>query len=92
MERSGNFNFYLPSRDTDDIADINQISENFKVIDEKLFETSEVANSLRKDADEGKFKGEKGDKGDDYVLTEADKTEIADIVLEVLPNGDEVHY
>lgn len=114
MERSENFNFYLPSRDTDDIADINQISENFKVIDEKLFETSEVANSLRKDADEGKFKGDKGekgdkgdpfvysdftaeqldnlkgpkgdigptgqkgDKGDAYILTEADKTEIAD--------------
>jgi hypothetical protein len=33
MERSENFNFYLPSRDADDVADINQISENFRVID-----------------------------------------------------------
>lgn len=35
---------------------------------------------------------EKGEKGDDYVLTEADKTEIAQIVLSLLPNGDEVAY
>lgn len=33
MERSANFNFYLPSRDSEDIADINQISENFRTID-----------------------------------------------------------
>lgn len=36
MERSVNFNFYLPSRDVDDIADINQISENFRNIDTQL--------------------------------------------------------
>ena len=36
MERSKNFNFYLPSRDGDDIADINQISENFRNIDTQL--------------------------------------------------------
>lgn len=36
MRRSQNFNFYLPSRDTDDVADINQISENFMTIDEEL--------------------------------------------------------
>lgn len=45
----------------------------------------DTANSVRADADNGKFdgeKGEKGDKGDDYVLTLADKTEIADIVLQ----------
>lgn len=44
----------------------------------------EVANSVREDADNGEFngeKGDKGDKGDDYVLTLADKTEIADLVL-----------
>lgn len=30
--------------------------------------------------------------GEDYVLTEEDKQEIADIVIEKLPNGDEVSY
>lgn len=38
MEKSANFGFSLPSRDTDDIADINQISANFKIIDEKMVE------------------------------------------------------
>ena len=36
METSTNFSFNLPSRDNDDIADINQISDNFRIIDEKL--------------------------------------------------------
>lgn len=30
--------------------------------------------------------------GDDYVLTEADKEEIVNLVIEALPNGDEVAY
>lgn len=30
----------------------------------------------------------KGEKGEDYVLTEADKTEIADIVLASLPEAE----
>ena len=34
----------------------------------------------------------KGDKGDDYVLTDDDKAEIVDAVLAALPNGDEVSY
>jgi hypothetical protein len=34
----------------------------------------------------------KGDKGDDYVLTDADKQEIAEIVLAQISNGDEVSY
>lgn len=37
-------------------------------------------------------KGEKGDTGDSYVLTETDKTEIANIVLKNMLNGDEVSY
>lgn len=55
MEKSQNYGFNLPSRDTDDIADINEISQNFNIIDEKLFETSENVASLKKDAYEGKF-------------------------------------
>ena len=37
-------------------------------------------------------KGDKGDKGDDYILTEEDKTEIVNSLLEPIPNGDEVLY
>ena len=36
--------------------------------------------------------GEKGDPGADYVLTEADKSEIANLVLASIPIGDEVSY
>lgn len=38
MDISANYGFYLPSRDGDDIADINQISDNFKKIDKELSE------------------------------------------------------
>lgn len=37
-------------------------------------------------------KGDKGDKGDPYTLTEADKLEIANTVLSLIPDGDEVSY
>lgn len=36
--------------------------------------------------------GEQGPKGDPYTLTEADKKEIVQAVIEALPNGDEVSY
>jgi hypothetical protein len=36
MNKSDNYGFYLPSRDADDIADINQISENFRIIDKDV--------------------------------------------------------
>lgn len=34
----------------------------------------------------------KGDKGDSYILTDADKQEIAEIVTNLITNGDEVSY
>ena len=37
-------------------------------------------------------KGDKGDPGSDYVLTDADKAEIAALVLAQIPDGDEVAY
>ena len=37
-------------------------------------------------------KGEKGDKGDAYVLTDADKQEIAAMVANMIGSGDEVSY
>lgn len=63
--------------------------------------TEQIAQSVRDDADAGKFdgapgaKGDKGDTGDpgsDYVLTDADKSEIAALVLAQIPDGDEVAY
>lgn len=36
--------------------------------------------------------GEPGPAGQDYVLTEADKQEIANLVLASIPSGDEVSY
>ena len=90
-------------------------------------ETKLIAQSVRDDADNNVFKGDKGEKGDafvysdftpeqleglkvkgdkgdmgpqgpqgpkgdDYVLTEADRSEIVELVMAVLPNGDEVYY
>ena len=76
-----------------------------------------ISQSVRDDADNGVFKGEKGDKGDKgdtgakgekgdtgmqgpkgetgakgdtYQLTDSDKTDIANIVLDIMPDGDEV--
>lgn len=46
MERSPNFGFNLPSRDADDIADINQISDNFKIIDESVPNNDEVEHLI----------------------------------------------
>ena len=50
---------------------------------------SEWLASLKGDKGE---KGEKGDPGSDYVLTDADKSEIAALVLAQIPDGDEVAY
>lgn len=38
MQNSKNYNFYLPSRDADDIVDVNQLSENFVKIDSEMSE------------------------------------------------------
>lgn len=66
---------------TDDIPDKQDfIAEAQKVLDS----TVETAKSLEERANNGEFdgeKGDKGDKGDDYILTETDKTDIANLVL-----------
>lgn len=60
----------------------------------------DIAESVRADADEGKFQGTPGapgkdgytpEKGVDYY-TEAEKEEFVQAVIEALPNGDEVSY
>lgn len=51
MEKSTNYNFNLPNSANDEIADINDISDNFRIIDDKLkidqtfSETSETPQS-----------------------------------------------
>ena len=47
METSTKYGFYLPSRDTDDIADINQISDNFRKIDDEVQEKLESGKNLK---------------------------------------------
>lgn len=37
-------------------------------------------------------KGDKGDTGESYILTSADKEEIAALVISALDNGEEVRY
>ena len=44
MEQSTKFGFNLPSRDSDDIADINQISDNFKIIEENVPSNEDLKN------------------------------------------------
>ena len=38
------------------------------------------------------LKGVKGDPGNDYVLTDTDKSEIANIAIDNIADGDEVKY
>lgn len=56
-----------------------------------LEEIKEIAESVRADADSGKFNGDKGEPGadgKDYILTEADKTEIAEQAAEMVNVSD----
>ena len=48
-----------------------------------------VANALEQAKESGDFKGEPGD---DYILTEADKREVANIVLTILPTWNGGSY
>ena len=53
--------------------------------------SAKVRVLTRENAGEG-FSQPRGEDGDDYVLTNADKAKIVDAVLAALPNGDEVSY
>lgn len=55
-------------------------------------ERQEFIAELKRQLEAGELKGDKGDKGDAYVLTVEDKNEILKAVLEDIPNGDEVLY
>jgi len=54
--------------------------------------TAEQLLSIKGEKGDKGIKGDKGDKGESYILTEADKLSIASLVLEITPNGDEVSY
>lgn len=110
MEKSEKFGFYLPSSAADDVADINQISENFRIIDEEIpskedlknlegavsptVKITEIDNGHKVSITDIKgtqsFDVLNGEKGDDYVLTETDKTDIADLVLANFTDVSEV--
>lgn len=53
---------------------------------------SKGSNGEKGEKGEQGIKGEKGADGNDYILTDTDKTDIANLVLGLLPNGDEVSY
>ena len=49
MEKSEKFSFNLPSSNSDDIADINQISDNFRIIDENIPSKDELKSEIEKE-------------------------------------------
>ena len=65
----------------------NRVS--YSELELKALEAANVALELKRAYDSGELKGEPGDP---YTLTQADKTEIVELVLAALPNGDEVYY
>lgn len=52
MQYSEKFGFFLPSRDVGDYADINQISYNFRVIDENVPKKNEVEDAIQSNIDQ----------------------------------------
>lgn len=54
MEKSKNYNFNLPNSANDEIADINDISDNFRIIDEIMNETDQTFEPTSTKAASGK--------------------------------------
>ena len=54
MEKSTNYNFNLPNSANDEIADINDISDNFRIIDEIMNETDQTFEPTSTKAASGK--------------------------------------
>lgn len=54
MEKSANYNFNLPNGANDEIADINDISDNFRIIDEIMNETDQTFEPTSTKAASGK--------------------------------------
>lgn len=54
MEKSKNYNFNLPNSENDEIADINDISDNFRIIDNIMNETDQTFEPTSTKAASGK--------------------------------------
>ena len=54
MEKSANYNFNLPNSANDEIADINDISDNFRIIDKIMNETDQTFKPTSTKAASGK--------------------------------------
>ena len=54
MEKSANYNFNLPNSANDEIADINDISDNFRIIDKIMNETDQTFEPTSTKAASGK--------------------------------------
>ena len=54
MEKSKNYNFNLPNSGNDEIADINDISDNFRIIDKIMNETDQTFEPTSTKAASGK--------------------------------------
>lgn len=53
MEKSANYNFNLPNSANDEIADINDISDNFRIIDEIMKETDQTFSGTSENPQSG---------------------------------------
>ena len=53
MEKSANYNFNLPNSANDEIADINDISDNFRIIDEIMKETEQTFSDISENPQSG---------------------------------------
>lgn len=80
MEKSTNYNFNLPNSANDEIADINDISDNFRIIDEKL-KIDQTFSETSENPQSGKaIAGEIGKK-QDYFADISDDSQNRDINL-----------
>lgn len=80
MEKSTNYNFNLPNSANDEIADINDISDNFRIIDEKL-KIDQTFSETSENPQSGKaIAGEIGKK-QDYFADISDSSQNRDINL-----------
>lgn len=67
------------------VSGANSASEN---ANKAATEANALIDEINEKIALGEFVGVKGDKGDDYILTSADKTEIARLVISLIPYYD----
>ena len=80
MEKSTNYNFNLPNSANDEIADINDISDNFRIIDEKL-KIDQTFLGTSENPQSGKAIASEIGKKQDYFADISDDSQNRDINL-----------